>query len=139
MSRKKDKNTEDDYFGEEGIKGISIGEALGIAHAPHHGADHHDEASKKQEAAGVKHANHAAAISRVSLQRQRAGRGGKTVTLVLLPQDWGGDRSELAKELRKGLGCGSSMEGDTIVLQGDICERAETWFIKYGAKKVNIG
>ena len=72
----------------------------------------------------------------VALQRQRAGRGGKTVTLVILPQDYKGDTTALAKELRKGLGCGSTIEDGKIVLQGDIADRAEAWFAKKGVTKI---
>lgn len=75
-------------------------------------------------------------ISKVALQRQRAGRGGKTVTLVILPQDYRGDRAALAKELRKALGCGSAIEDGKIVLQGDIADRAEAWFAKKGVSKI---
>ena len=75
-------------------------------------------------------------ISKVTLQRQRAGRGGKTVTLVILPQDYKGDTAALAKELRKGLGCGSTIEDGKIVLQGDISDRAEAWFAKKGVTKI---
>ena len=75
-------------------------------------------------------------ISKVALQRQRAGRGGKTVTLVILPQDYKGDTAALAKELRKGLGCGSTIEDGKIILQGDIADRAEAWFTKKGVTKI---
>lgn len=80
-----------------------------------------------------------AKISRVSLKRERAGRGGRTVTLVLLPAGYSGDKELLAKELRKGLGCGSSIEEGTIVLQGDIADRAEAWFAKKGVAKIVKG
>ncbi|MEG1823533.1 MAG: translation initiation factor [Cloacibacillus sp.] len=80
-----------------------------------------------------------AKISRVSLKRERAGRGGRTVTLVILPAGYSGDKELLAKELRKGLGCGSSIEEGTIVLQGDIADRAEAWFAKKGVAKIVKG
>ena len=46
------------------------------------------------------------------------------------------DLAALAKELRKALGCGSAMEEGKIVLQGDIMERVEAWFLKKGAAKI---
>lgn len=63
-------------------------------------------------------------ISKVALRRERAGRGGKTVTIVTLPKDYGGDAASL-------------MEEGNIVLQGDIIERVEAWFVKKGVKNVS--
>ena len=78
-------------------------------------------------------------IGRVSLQHQKAGRGGKTVTLISI----GEAKSEvkqnletLLKELKKSLGCGGQIEEGKIVLHGEIAERASEWFIKMGAKSV---
>ena len=76
-------------------------------------------------------------ISRIALRRERAGRGGKTVTIVIFPKDYGGDVVSLARDLRKSLGCGSSMEEGNIVLQGDLVERAAEWFAKKGVKNVS--
>lgn len=137
MCSRKLKSGDGFSVGDELLPDVSIAEALGIA-AP---AGRGGKEKHKEEAghSGAKAGAPAAAIPRVSLQCQRAGRGGKTVTLVLLPQDWRGDRKELAQELRRGLGCGSSMEGDTIVLQGDIAERAAAWFGKKGVKKIKVG
>ena len=68
------------------------------------------------------------------LRRERKGRGGKTVTLVsglTLPAP----RLELlAKALRKGLGCGAVVEQGSIVLQGDMVERAREWLGRHGAR-----
>ena len=93
-------------------------------------------AEKKPQGKSAPAAAQSPKISKVSLQRQRAGRGGKTVTLVVLPQDYKGDAAALAKELRKGLGCGSTIEEGKIVLQGDITERVEAWFAKKGVTKI---
>lgn len=142
--KKKIKSGEGFSIGGKTGLGFSIGEALGLA-APKSAepANSGGEAAAGAKAGvkdGAAGADAAAKMPpRVSLQSQRAGRGGKTVTLVTLPQDWRGDREALAKELRKGLGCGSSMEEGKIVLQGDICDRAESWFLKKGVKKVNRG
>ena len=73
------------------------------------------------------------------LRRERKGHGGKTVTIVsglALPAA----RLELiAREMRKGLGCGSTVEGNTLMLLGDIAPRAEDWLRKHGATKIVIG
>ena len=78
-------------------------------------------------------------IGKISLQHQKAGRGGKTVTLISI----GEAKSEvthnleaLLKELKKSLGCGGQIEQERIVLHGEIADRASEWFIKMGAKVV---
>lgn len=78
-------------------------------------------------------------LYRVSLQRQTAGRGGKTVTAVIVPKDSNIERDQLAKEMRKGLGCGSFVENGNVILQGDICDRAREWLLKKGVKEVISG
>ncbi len=72
---------------------------------------------------------------KVALQHSRKGRGGRTVTVVQgLPED---DLKGWAKAARKGLGCGASVEDDTLVLQGDLRERAAAWFERQGVRKVS--
>lgn len=78
-------------------------------------------------------------MGKIVLRRERKGRGGKTVTLVsgiTLPAD---KLEQLARALRKGLGCGSTVEQGTIVLQGDIALRAQEWLRDHGATKTVIG
>ena len=76
---------------------------------------------------------------KIVLRREKKGRGGKTVTLLsgldLRPAEF----ELLAKALRKGLGCGSIVEEKTIVLQGDIQQRAESWLRAHGATKIVLG
>ena len=70
------------------------------------------------------------------LRVQRKGMGGKTVT-VLTCQEFAQKLLEpLAKELRKGLGCGSRVEMADIILQGDVAERAARWLGARGAKRI---
>ena len=78
-------------------------------------------------------------LTKVSLQHRTSGCGGKTVTVVTLPQDTAVNKEELARELRRGLGCGSRVEEGKIILQGDICDRAAEWFSKKGAAKIVKG
>ena len=141
MQNKKKKNkklTEGEGFtlAQEQPLGISIGALLGVPQKAR--ADENEEKKAAQQSAHGAKAEPAAQpkISKVALQRQRSGRGGKTVTLVILPQDYKGDAAALAKELRKGLGCGSTIEDGKIVLQGDISDRAEAWFAKKGVTKI---
>lgn len=76
---------------------------------------------------------------KVAIQRQTAGRGGKTVTVVMLPKDVAIDLEALAKDMRKSLGCGSRVEEGRVVLQGDIVDRAELYFQKIGVQKIVRG
>ncbi len=81
-----------------------------------------------------------ASFVQVTLHRESAGRGGKTVTLVAVkPPQTKNSLEALAKDLRRGLGCGSHVEGDRVVLQGDIPDRAQEWFVKKGARKIVRG
>ena len=61
------------------------------------------------------------------------------VTLVRLKGNELPDAEELAKALRKGLGCGSHVGEECIVLQGNIADRAEEWFAKKGVKRIVLG
>jgi translation initiation factor 1 len=75
-------------------------------------------------------------LGKMVLRVQRKGMGGKTVT-VLTCQNLVPDQLEpLAKELRKGLGCGSRVEEAGIILQGDVAERAARWLRGRGAKRI---
>ncbi len=70
----------------------------------------------------------------VGLRIERKGRRGKTVTVLdglKLGED---DLNRLAKELRKAMGCGSSVEGPSVVLQGDNRERIGSWLRSKGVR-----
>jgi translation initiation factor 1 len=77
--------------------------------------------------------------AKLVVRRERKGRGGKTVTLVSGLALSAPRLEALARAMRKGLGCGSTVEDDTIVLQGDIVPRAQEWLAKHGAKKIVLG
>lgn len=66
----------------------------------------------------------------VRLRLERRGRGGRTVTrLEGLPA---GELEALGRELRRSLGVGASPDGDDLLLQGDLRERAATWLAGRG-------
>jgi translation initiation factor 1 len=76
--------------------------------------------------------------ARAVVRMERAGRGGKIVTVVeklaLPPREleaWLG-------ELKRALGCGGVVEGGTLVLQGDTRERVGAWLEKRGVKRVTV-
>jgi translation initiation factor 1 len=45
----------------------------------------------------------------------------------------------LCRELKKALGCGASVEGETIVVSGEMLERVKRWLEDAGAKRVIVG
>jgi len=73
------------------------------------------------------------------LRREKKGRGGKTATVIegmKLPPS---ALERIAGDLRRALGCGASVEGSTIVVQGDMSARIEPWLTARGAKRVVVG
>ena len=73
------------------------------------------------------------------LRRERKGRGGKTATVIEglgLPAK---TLDTALRALRKTLGCGGNLEGERVVLHGDLPERAEAWLRGHGAKRTVIG
>ena len=79
-------------------------------------------------------------VKEAILRKESAGRGGRTVTVVEpRPAPAAPELENLAKAMRKGLGCGSHVEGAKIILQGDIRDRAAAWLTKQGVKKIVRG
>ena len=72
------------------------------------------------------------------LQREKKGRAGKTATRLRgLPtlearQHW-------ATKLKKELGCGATIEGQDVILLGDVGERAKTRLEAGGFRRVVLG
>ncbi|MDD2205872.1 MAG: translation initiation factor [Aminobacterium sp.] len=75
---------------------------------------------------------------KIVLRIERKGRAGKTVTLIETSFGNQDEKNLLAKFLRKQLGCGSSLEGYIIVVQGDQRERIKELLIEEGAKQVKL-
>jgi translation initiation factor 1 len=71
---------------------------------------------------------------RVVLRREKSHRGGKTVVVVSqLPTHLSPPELEnLCRECRKSLGCGGSLQGREIELQGDQPDRVRAHFEKLG-------
>jgi translation initiation factor 1 len=71
---------------------------------------------------------------RIVLRREKSNRGGKTVVVVSqLPTHLSPPEIEnLCKAARKGLGCGGTVEGREIELQGDQTDRVRAFFEKEG-------
>jgi translation initiation factor 1 len=69
---------------------------------------------------------------------ERKQRGGKEVTVVdklALPAV---ELARWCRELKQALGCGGAVEGDTIVLQGDLRPRLEAVLLDRGVGRVTI-
>lgn len=77
--------------------------------------------------------------AKLVVQRERKKRGGKTVTRIRGLEVDARVRKELAKQLAKALGCGSSVEDADILLQGAQVERAADWLERRGASPVIRG
>lgn len=81
------------------------------------------------------HAEPKPKLGRVVLQYERAGRGGKEVTI--LKGQWIESqemrvRDALLRDLKRALGTGGALEGREIVLQGDRRDTAKAWLLKAG-------
>ena len=79
------------------------------------------------------------APGRAVVRMERKGRGGKEVTVV--------DKLGLGpaaleiwcRDLKHALGCGGSVDGETILLQGDLRSRVPAVLTARGVAKVTIG
>lgn len=76
---------------------------------------------------------------RVTVRRERAGRGGKTVTLAEGPGLAGQKLEALASEAARALGVGARVEQGALVLQGDQSERLAAWLGTRGFERVERG
>lgn len=78
---------------------------------------------------------------RVEIRREKAGRGGKTVTTLRefpthIPL---GELDALTFDLKKTCACGGTLKGRAIELQGDVCDRVMVELEKRGFKPVRAG
>jgi translation initiation factor 1 len=78
-------------------------------------------------------------LERVTVRRERAGRGGKTVTIAEGPGLAGRELATLAGAAARALGLGARVEHGAIVLQGDQRERLAAWLVKQGFARVERG
>jgi len=79
------------------------------------------------------------AAERVTVRRERAGRGGKTVTMAEGPGLAGADLEALAREAARALGVGARVEQRSLVVQGDQAERLQAWLEGRGFGSVARG
>ncbi|MCA9711355.1 MAG: translation initiation factor, partial [Myxococcales bacterium] len=70
---------------------------------------------------------------------EKKGRGGKTATVLEGPGLPARGLEDMARRLRRSLGCGAHVEGATIVLTGAQTERVRDWLAGEGATQVVVG
>lgn len=119
---------------------VSIGEAMGMEKKTEKSQPPDKSPKPSREKSEPTLAGSLESVQQFTLHRESSGRGGRIVTAVSVKPPLAPAAAEaLAKAMRKGLGCGSHVEGTRIILQGDIQERAEQWLTKQGARKVVMG
>ncbi|NVB79066.1 MAG: translation initiation factor [Kofleriaceae bacterium] len=77
--------------------------------------------------------------SRAVVRMERKQRGGKEVTVIEKLELKPAELEKWCKELKQALGCGGSVEGDAIMLQGDLRKRVPDVLTKKGVGKVTVG
>ncbi len=78
-------------------------------------------------------------LQRVTVRQERAGRGGRTVTIAEGPGFTGRKLEPLAREAARALGVGARVEGGALVLQGDQRERLAAWLAQRGFQRIGRG
>ncbi|MDG1301586.1 MAG: translation initiation factor [Opitutae bacterium] len=78
---------------------------------------------------------------RVEVRREKAGRGGKTVTTLrefpsCIPLK---ELEAMTFKFKKSCACGGTLKGRAIELQGDVCDRLMAELGKLGYKPVRAG
>lgn len=105
---------------------ISLGQALGIESIPPSPCPCHPANDAVGRSDWKK--------SKIRLSLTRAGRGGKTVTLVKgIEKRWA---TQLLSDLKKQLGVGGGWQDEDFFLAGDQRDRLVTWFVQQGARDV---
>jgi len=72
----------------------------------------------------------------IRIGRQTAGRGGKGVTVIVGIPLAGADLEQLCTTLKRKCGCGGTVRGGTIEIQGDHRDRLITELLALGYRDV---
>lgn len=75
-----------------------------------------------------------AAEQTASIRREKKGRGGKTVTVIMELQLTADERKALTKRLKKACGSGGAVKNGNIEIQGDVREKVAAELQKLGYK-----
>jgi translation initiation factor 1 len=73
------------------------------------------------------------------VRREKKGRGGKTVTRVSGLAPDASALADLARDMKRALGCGATVDGADILLQGALTERASAWLRERLGARVTLG
>jgi translation initiation factor 1 len=77
--------------------------------------------------------------ARAVVRYERKGRRGKEATLIeqlaLSPRE----RAEWLLAMKQALGCGGTLEGEALVLQGDQRARVRAWLEARGVTRISVG
>ena len=80
-----------------------------------------------------------AGCGKITLSRERKGHGGKTVTVVAGLRLDARRLERVARALRRALGAGATVDGDLVVVQGDLMARVQPWLTAHGARRIVAG
>ena len=78
------------------------------------------------------------APARAVVRYERKGHGGKEATRVEQLDLPAASLERWLKEAKQALGCGGSVDGDTLLLQGDQRGRLHAWLVRRGIGKVTL-
>lgn len=80
-----------------------------------------------------------ARAAKLVLRRERKGHGGKTATRIegLAGSDI--EMDTVLREVKRALGCGATIEGSDILVQGNQIDRLTAHLESRGAKKIIVG
>jgi translation initiation factor 1 len=73
------------------------------------------------------------------VQREKKGRGGKTVTTITGLEGDKKELSDLLKKMKKRFGCGGAVKSWVIELQGDLAEQSINFLTEQGYKVKQVG
>lgn len=76
---------------------------------------------------------------RALVRMERSGRGGKEVTIVDQLELTATERPTWLAALKSALGCGGSLEGESLMLQGDHRKRLPAILAARGVKTIVVG
>jgi translation initiation factor 1 len=79
------------------------------------------------------------APARAVVRMERKGRGGKEVTVIEKLELRAAELEQWCRALKAALGCGGAVDGDAIVLQGDLRQRVPAILAARGVAKVSVG
>jgi len=117
-------------------KVVPVGEPRQLTHNPFAGIAPAQPAADNKVVAPTPAPAAAARRGRVVLARETKHRGGKAVVIVRgLPQLPAWDEAaieQLAKELKRSMGCGGTVEDGEIVVQGDRPAQVAEWLRAQG-------